>query len=292
MPKFIPPCKRVDSTAFGRPFHYYCDGENKRIPGVTSVIGDGIPAPQFTAWAANATAAGAVNRWDELAAMPVADRLKVLQGIRYETSNKAKNRGTRVHALAEDIVQGRPAVFTSRDEELLLRPYCENYARFVDAWELDADLIEVTVVNYQFGYAGTLDLVAELADGKGGRKRWLLDIKTGEKGVFSDAAIQQAAYRHAEAYVDADGNEHPFNTLDPKTKTYRNEAGIEACGVIHVTADDAVLVPVEAGPDQLFTFRIAQRMAAYKKIEDEAIGAPILPPHVSTARIVWGGDND
>ena len=37
------------------------------------------------------------------------------------------------------------------------------------------------------GYAGTLDLIATLRDG---RKRWLLDLKT-SKGVYGDMALQQ-----------------------------------------------------------------------------------------------------
>jgi hypothetical protein len=266
MTKFIPPIKRVQR----KNYHIYQDGEGRQMPGATTILGAGIPKPNFVTWAANATAEAAVNRWDELSDLPVAARLKILQGARYETTNAAKNKGTQVHAYAEKLVRG---------EEIqgvpdLLRPYTENYVRFIDEWQLDPILVEVVVVSYTHGYAGTLDLVAEITTPAGERETWLFDVKTGEKGVYAETALQLAAYRYSEFYVDNDGNEQPM-------------IPVEACGAIHVTADDAVLIPTVSGPEQHRMFRIAQKVYEYDKESDGLILPALLHPNHSTARIVW-----
>lgn len=272
MTKYIPPVQRIDR---GRS-HHYVDGDGHRIPGVTTILGDGIPKPQLINWAANATAEGAVNDWDGLAQLPPAARLKALQGIRYEQTNVAKNKGTKVHGYAEKLVQGHEV--TGIEDEL--RPYVDNYVRFIDTWALDPILVEVVVVNYRHGYAGTLDLVAELTTPLSGeREIYLLDIKTGEKGIYPETALQLAAYRYAEAYVDANGDEQP---MVPVTGT----------AAVHVTADDAVLIPTVSGVEQLTMFRIAQKMAEFKKDDDGLILPALLHPTQSTAHVVWGDRGD
>ena len=40
---FTPPARRIDKMAFGKPTHYYEDANGKRIPGVTTILGDGLP---------------------------------------------------------------------------------------------------------------------------------------------------------------------------------------------------------------------------------------------------------
>jgi hypothetical protein len=265
--KFLPPVQRIDRGKT----HYYADGDGNRIPGVTTILGAGLPKPQLINWAANATAEGAINDWDGLTELPPAARLKALQGIRYETTNRAKNKGTLIHGYAEHLVQGHK-VDGIPDE---LRPYTDAYVRFIDTFQLDPILVEVVIVSYRHGYAGTLDLVAELTNPLSGeREVWLLDIKTGEKGIYPETALQLAAYRYAEAYVDANGDEQPM-------------IPVENTGAIHVTADDAVLIPTVSGPEQLTTFRIAQKIAEFKKDDDGLILPALLHPTRSTAHVVW-----
>src|SRR6516165_9506824 len=156
--KYIPPIQRKEGTAFGRTYHYYIDGDNKRIPGVTTIIGDGIPKPKLINWAGRATAEGAIDQWDELTELPPAKRLKKLEGIRYEDRDKAADKGTQIHLYGEALVQGIE-VRGIPDE---LRGHVDNYVQFIDAWKLDPVLVEAVVVNYTRGYAGTLDLIADL----------------------------------------------------------------------------------------------------------------------------------
>jgi hypothetical protein len=122
-----------------------------------------------------------------------------------------------------------------------------------------------------------LDLIAELTSPEGDREIWLLDIKTGEKGIFPETALQLAAYRYAEFFVDNDGQEKPM-------------VPVQHTGAIHVTADDAQLIPTVSGPEQLTMFRIAQKVYQYDKEKDGLIRPPLVQPSTSTARIVWSSD--
>lgn len=267
--RYMPSVARVE-TKRG---HYYKDGQGERIPGVTTILGDGLPKAALINWAANATAEAAVNRWDELADMPPAQRLDALKKARYETTDKAKRRGTEVHTYAEKLVQGEEVTGIPD----MLRGHTEAYVRFLDGFEVTPVLVEVVIVNYTHGYAGTLDLVAELNCPHCARKcTWLLDVKTNEKGIYAETALQLAAYRYSEFYVDNDGKENPMIQVDH-------------CGAIHVTSDDAVLVPTLSGPEQFKTFRIASKVREFTKANDELILNGIRPPSQapSTARIVW-----
>src|SRR5262249_8169112 len=152
---------------------------------VTSVLNDGLPKPALINWSANATAEGAVNNWDQLAELGPAARLKALQNIRYELSNRAKGKGTAIHSYAERLVAGEEV--TGIPDEL--RPYTEAYVRFLDQFEVDPILVEVVIVNYTWGFAGTLDLIADLTNPQSGeRETWLLDLKTGERGIYAETA--------------------------------------------------------------------------------------------------------
>lgn len=267
--KYSPPVRRVE-TKRG---HHYLDGQGQRIPGVTTILGDGIPKPQLINWAGNATAEAAINRWDELADLPPAQRLETLKKARYEVTDKAKRRGTEVHGYAERLVQGEQV--TGIPDEL--RGHVEEYARFIDAFGLDPVLVEVVIVNYTHGYAGTLDLVADLdCPICSKRCRWLLDVKTNEKGIYAETALQLAAYRFAEAYVDNDATEHPMIAVDH-------------CGAIHLTSTDALLVPTVSEAAQMVQFRLASKVRDYVKDNDALVLNPISAPssHPSIARIVW-----
>ena len=267
--KYQPPVARVE-TKRG---HYYKDGNGERIPGVTTILGDGLPKKALINWAANATADAAVNRWDELAELPPAQRLDTLKRARYDVTDKAKRRGTEVHAYAEKLVQGEEV--TGIPDEL--RGHVEAYARFLDAFDVAPVLVEVVIVNYTHGYAGTLDLVADIQlPGTGEVERWLLDVKTNEKGIYAETALQLAAYRYAEAYVDNDGVEQPMIAVD-------------RCGAIHITSTEAVLVPTVSERDQYNVFRIAAKVRDFDKNSDQLVLNPIPAPATapSTARIIW-----
>jgi hypothetical protein len=268
MTKFARPMRRID-TAKG---HHYKDAQGHRIPGVTTILGDGVPKPALINWAANATAEWAVDHFDELTEMTPAQRLKTLQGARYGVSDKAKKRGTEVHKYGERLVNGEKV--TGVPDEL--RGHVEAYVRFLDRFEVEPILVEVSVVNYRVGYAGTLDLICELTDESGQRRTLLLDLKTNERGIFLETALQLSAYRFAEFYLDADGSEQQMPEVD-------------GCGAIHITSDDAQLIPTFSGSEQFKSFRIAAAMRDIVNNGRDLVGAAIEPrnPEPSKAKVVW-----
>lgn len=266
--KFVPPIRRIE-TAKG---HYYKDGSGHRIPGVTTILGDGVPKPALINWAANSTAEYAVDKWDRLTELEPSARLKELQGARYSVSDKAKKRGTEVHGYAERLVKGEE-VKGIPDE---LRGHVEAYVRFLDKFEVDPILVEATIVNYRYGYAGTLDLVAEVTCEDGERRRLLLDVKTNEKGIFGETALQLAAYRYADFYLDGDGQERPM-------------IEVVGCGAILVNSEQAQLIPCTADEQVMKSFRIAAAMRDIVNSSRDLVGAAIQPhdPNPSTARVVY-----
>jgi len=260
--------RRID-TAKG---HHYKDANGHRIPGVTTILGDGVPKPALINWAANSTAEAAVDRWDELTELAPSARLKELQGARYEKTDKAKKRGTEVHKFGERLVKGEKV--TGIPDEL--RGHVEAYVRFLDKFDVDPILVESSIVNYRIGYAGTLDLICELTDESGARRKLLLDLKTNEKGIFGETALQLAAYRYAEFYLDDKGEEHPM-------------LEVEGCGAILIGSDRAQLIPTTSGPEQFKSFRIAYAMRDIVNSSRDLVGAAVEPhnPEASTARVIY-----
>ncbi len=261
MARFVRPIRRVD-TAKG---HHYTDGAGTRVPGVTTIIGDGTPKPALINWAANATADAAVNRWDELSDMPPAQRLSALRSARYDEKDRAANRGTQVHALAERLIKGETV--QAPDE---IAGHVEAYARFLDEFRVTAVHVEFSVASYRFGYAGTGDLIGDFMTSDGPR-RLLCDIKTNRSGIFGETALQLAAYRFADVLI-IDGEEEEMPPVD-------------GCAAIHVRGDGYSFIPVTAGEAEIMTFRYVQQVGLWTKHSSDLIGAALVAPTTSSYRL-------
>jgi hypothetical protein len=163
-----------------------------------------------------------------------------------------------VHAYVERLAAG---------EEIDpgdLAGHVDAYLQFVEDWRPVEILVEAPVFSRRLGYAGTPDLVARLADGT----TWLLDWKTAESGIWPEAALQLAAARYADFYIDADGNEIDVATL-----------GIERCGGIHIRADGYDLRPTESGPEAFAAFLYAKHVAEFADTtREDWVGDALRPP--------------
>ena len=244
--------RRIDR---GRGHSYLLDGEP--VDGVTTIIGDGIPKPALVNWAANTTAGYAVDHWDELAQLGVAQRLRTLEKARYETLKAAAGRGTDIHKLAQRLAAGEPV--TPPESQ---RGHVDAYLQFEEDWNPLEILVEVPIFNRRLRYAGTLDLVADLADGN----RWLLDWKTAGSGIWPETAIQLAAYRNAEFYLDADGQEQPMPPVD-------------RCGAVWLRADGYDLHPVDASDQAFRIFQYARQVAMFSRgPQDRWVDEAAAPP--------------
>jgi hypothetical protein len=260
--------RRVDH---GR-YHSYIDADTGlKIPGVTTIVGDGVPKPALIAWAANTTAEYALDHWERLGELAPSARLKELKGARYAEKDAAARKGTQVHKLAQRLVAGEEVAVP--DE---LAGHVAAYVRFLDEFDVEPVLVEAVIVSNEHRYCGTLDLVGDLLDvddPSGGRVRWLLDVKTTRSGVYGETALQLAGYRYADAYLDDDGDEQDMPAVD-------------RCGVVWVRPDGYDLVPVEVGPAQHRQLLYAQQTKEFVDSGRDLIGEPIIPPTTSTYRLV------
>jgi hypothetical protein len=242
---------------YGRGHSYYLDG--RKLPGVTTILGDGLAKPALINWAARTVAGYAVDHWDELGDQPVSARLKVLEQAHYADRDAAGKRGTEVHHLADAL---------NKDEEVTvpdeLAGHVESYVRFLDDHEPEVVLTEAPVVSLtRWPYAGTLDLIADFPHLG---QRLLCDIKTARSGVFPDNGLQLCAYRYCTHYLSTDGELHDMPEVD-------------GCAVIHVRADGYSLVPVTAGKDEHRFFLYCRELWRWhNEASKEIVGDEITPP--------------
>lgn len=258
MATFTPPIRRRN---YGRN-HVYVDKNGVKVPGVTKILGDGVAKPALVGWSANVTADYAVDRWDELSEMKPSERLKLLKKARYEDRDAAARRGTDVHKLAQALADGEEV--TVPDE---LAGHVESYVRFLDDWQIEPVLNEATVVSFRHGWAGTLDLIADIPPLD---VRALIDLKTSRSGIFGETALQLAAYRHADVWIDDDDAERPMVDVDE-------------CYALHCRADGYSLLPVQAGTAEYRKFRYAQEMADFAENGKYLIGEELTPPRLLEA---------
>lgn len=205
---------------------YWVDG--KQIPGVTTLLGKGLPKPALPYWSAKMVAEYVAANPDEietLRGMGEGPMIAALKGIPWQKRDEAAVRGTDVHALAEQLVHG---VEVEVPEHLV--DHVTGYSRWLDAFGVVPILTERSVANREHWYAGRFDLIADIRG-----VRYLLDVKT-SKGVYGETALQCAAYAHAEVYVNDD---------DPDTEIPLPE-GIERLGVIHVTEGGTEFRPLDS----------------------------------------------
>lgn len=191
-------------TFDGRGHKYLLDGHP--LDGVTTLIGDGMRKKALENWAGNETAAYAVNNWESLALMPVAQRLETLKKARFQVRDAAARKGTEVHRLAELIIAG-----TEVDVPDEIRGHVDSAVRFLDEWKIRPILTETKVWNEKGRYGGTLDMVVTsdlLPDAV-----ILADWKTSRSGIYGETALQLAAYANADCYVGPDGLDHPMAEL-------------------------------------------------------------------------------
>ena len=237
---------------------YWLDGT--KLDGVTTILSKGLPKPALVSWAARSAAEMAVDRWDELAGMTPSARLKLISRAHEASRNKAAVRGTRVHALADRLASGEEVAVP--DE---LAGHVEACVSFLNDWDPVTVMTETPVYHEQYLYAGTLDLVVEMAG-----KRWLLDFKTSASGAYGDTAFQLAAYRFATHCLD-DAGEGPDSIVKPMP-------GIDECGVVWLRADGYDLYPYHADAGVFRQFLYIQQCARAAEDSRDYRGDALTPP--------------
>jgi hypothetical protein len=259
--------------------HYYIDEETgERVPGVTTILGDGLPKKALINWAASATAEYAVDHWDELTGLAPSARLKKLNGGRYAVKDEAANRGTQVHKMGERLMAGEAVVVPDT-----IRGYVDSYVRFLDEFQLRVRHIEALVYSESHRYVGTLDIFGDILlpdmpeyddlprDADGFVCNCLIDAKTNRSGIFGETALQLAGYRFAE-FMQPDPD-------DPATAFEMPE--VTWTGAVWIRPDGYSLIPVTAGEEQHRAFLYAQQVGVFDQGARDLIGDRIEPPTAS-----------
>jgi hypothetical protein len=238
----------------GRGHSYLLDGAP--IDGVTRALSEGYPKPALVDWAGRTAAGYAVDHWDELGELGIAERLRRIEKARYELTKAATVRGTAVHELAQRLQSGEEI---DVPDELI--GHVDAYLQFVRDWQPQEILVEAPVFSREYMYGGTVDLVADLND----NHRWLLDWKTSKGEPWPEVALQLAAYRYAEFWLDG----HQERAM-PR---------IDQTGVVWLRADGYDLVQIQAGPAAFAAFGAVQAVAAFRaEPREHWIGQMLQPP--------------
>jgi predicted RecB family nuclease len=175
------------------------------FPSVTTILG-AVGKPALIQWAANEERAfvmeTAANLYEDIHGTPKMERVTFLSTMLTRLGKeKAHQRalakagaiGSQVHALIEWTLRAQlcekpgpsPAI---TEKGMWAFSVFQKWAKSVS---LKPILIEQTVWSATHGYAGTLDLLAEVEG-----KLTVIDWKTGKR-VYPEAHLQNAAYRHA-----------------------------------------------------------------------------------------------
>lgn len=232
---------------------YWLDG--KPVSGVTTIIGKAIPKPAIPYWAAKTVAEYVVQNPDgvrQLWEMGEGPAVAALKGIPWQKRDEAAVRGTDVHALADQIINGQAVEVPDH-----LLAHVEGYVAWLDAFHVEPILTERPVGNRTLWYAGTLDAIVKI-DGV----TWLLDWKT-SKSVYGETALQTAAYANAEFHGLA-GDEHPL----PE---------VERIGVVHVTEHGSSLYDLGDPAEAFSVFRHVNYLATRQDWLKNLITDPIEP---------------
>ena len=178
--------------------HWYAYG-GKLYPSVTTLL-KGWPKPKLIGWAAEATAEYAIRQRVKMFAIAEGSgeeaAIEILKNSRFQTSDKAKRKGSDIHAI----------IAAGTEPPSDLRPYVDPYHRWIREHQVEVIAQEVPIINLTEGYGGTADLVCRFAG-----MTWVIDLKTGT-GVYPEYHAQVAAYAHAEhglpVAIDAGGVLH------------------------------------------------------------------------------------
>jgi len=272
----------------GNGHSYELDGQ--KVPGVTTILGGGVPKPWLGAWTARTIAEYVMEHLAERDGHLYADELitglqdfnaksrypkrlpddfsriayaDILKAVQYGVRDAAADRGTQVHDLAERLARGETV-----DVPDELTGYVDAYLRFLDEWQPTNALVERVVVNRRHQYMGKLDLIADFH----GRGPGLLDVKTSAKGPYNDTGLQLAAYRYAETILTEDGEAEEL--MPP----------VDWCGVIWVRADGYDVYDYRADEyvfqnflyvKQVYDF-FADHVGPVHRLKSDALPVPVL----------------
>lgn len=260
-------------TRAGRRYVWPPGSENTFI-SVTTVL-DALPKPALPRWAAKSVAEFAVEKITLLEDMAHNDPQGAVNWLKsqpWAARDKAADAGSAIHAIAEHDALGEPD-----QAELIMRSLGkEAMGKALAARDFFATLkpeilhTEAVVYHTQYGYAGTLDFILRFPTGipgwpnapEGEPLEILTDLKTGS-GVYSEVALQLAAYRYADHMVDLATLE-----LVPMVP-------VDGGAVLHTGVGEWALHPIECGPEVFDKFLTTLDVSKHLPLDRALVGSPV-----------------
>jgi hypothetical protein len=240
---------------------YWLDG--RPIPGVTTLLGKGLPKPAIPYWAARSVAEYVIRNpegVEHLRTMGEGPAIAALKQVPWQARDEAAVNGTDVHALSDDLIHGRDVEVPDH-----LTGHVEGYAAWLDEFEVTAILTERPVASRKWWYAGTFDGIVTIGRGPWAGRRVGIDLKT-SSGVYGETALQIAAYMSAEFYLSSDGQEEEIPEVD-------------CTAVVHVTDAGSQMHPLAHDRDKIAEhFKLFTHIAYVAKRTDDIkgyVGAPM-----------------
>lgn len=201
--------------------------------------------------------------------------LRWLKGEAERVRDAAARKGTGVHDEAESLVlalaretgeawaAGRP--LPAWPDELA--PHMRSFAAWLERAQPRYEATEATVFSRAQLYAGTLDAIAEVPWGDGGRRLAVIDYKSGEH-VYPEVGLQLAAYARGEFIGSPDG----------ETEVPLPDVGLNAA-VLHIRPRGCRLYPVEIGPRVIAAFLYAREVYRWATV----IAPDVIGPEIKEA---------
>ncbi len=258
-----------NSSNEGGARYYTWPATNERFPSVTTILSV-IDKSALKYWAAKGVAEYAVdnvNTWTQLDRPAAVDLLKRAP-FRY--TEKRIDLGTAVHEACEAYMKGEATTEWPPD----IQKYMENFVNFLQEWKPTFQASEITVYSRQHKYAGTFDLLMWF-----GNELVLLDIKTGEKGPWPEAALQLTAYARAD-FMDGGGVEIEM----PK---------IDRAFVLKVRPRGYKLIPARIDDEMFKGFLAARELYDWQSGQSSTVfGQALLPQHATQPKLMVVKDAD
>ena len=145
-------------TFYPKSHRYKLDGS--WVPGVTTLIGDGLPKKALMYWSARTVAEWVADNPDGLEQLRSMGRGPMVQALKetpWQKRDEAADRGTVVHAIAEQVTRGEAV-----EVDDLHAGYVEAAVAFLDDFHVTPKVIERPHFHADHRWAGTPDLIGEI----------------------------------------------------------------------------------------------------------------------------------
>ncbi|MER5886824.1 hypothetical protein ABT160_23620 [Streptomyces sp. NPDC001941] len=219
-----------------------------KYPGVTSVVGM-LPKGFLSFWSAKLVAEEAVVNLPHVLGIAMRDQDAAVDYLKRTPSRftaKAADLGSDAHDLMERMARGEDVRRTHPD----LEPHRQNFAEFLDRYQPEFLSLEQVAWSDTHRYAGSYDWIARIVI-DGVPEIVMGDNKTTRSGIHEDVAIQLAAYRFADRYMDGATGEE-VTTVKP--------SDITGAAVFHSRPEGWRFTPVRADEEVFGVFRTLRQV--------------------------------